>query len=113
MAYRRPKYNVPVNIIEYPDRFEARVYALGFDKEHISITISDDVMYISGIRTPEEEYPPFILQEYPIKSFERSFELSEHADQHQVSAKMENGAVLITILKTQASQKPDVEVTLE
>ncbi|MEL6392658.1 MAG: Hsp20/alpha crystallin family protein [Bacteroidota bacterium] len=111
-GYRRPKHNVPVNISEYPDRFEAKVYALGFAKEDISITISDDVMYISGHRKPVDEYPPFILQEYPIKSFERSFELSDHADQDRVSAKMDDGAVLITVMKTSASQKPDVEVDI-
>lgn len=111
--YRRPKHNVPVNISEYGDRFEARVYALGFSKENISITLSDDVIYISGRREPAEEHPPFILQEYPIKSFERSFELSERADQNAVGAKMEDGVLLITIMKTAASQKPDVEVEIE
>jgi len=111
-GYRRPKHNVPVNLLEFEDRFEAHVFALGFAKENISITVSDDVMYISGTRVPEEEHPPFMLQEYPIKSFERSFELSERADQEKISAQMVDGVVVITVLKTKAAQRPDVEVSI-
>ncbi|MEL6275833.1 MAG: Hsp20/alpha crystallin family protein [Bacteroidota bacterium] len=111
-GYRRPKHNVPVNLLEYEDRFEAHVFALGFPKENIAITVSDDVMYIAGTRQPSDEHPPFMLQEYPIKSFERSFELSERADQEQITAKMVDGVVIITILKTKAAQRPDVEVSI-
>ncbi|MEL6140805.1 MAG: Hsp20/alpha crystallin family protein, partial [Bacteroidota bacterium] len=55
---------------------------------------------------------PFMLQEYPIKSFERSFELSERADQEKISAQMVDGVVVITVLKTKAAQRPDVEVSI-
>lgn len=112
-GWRRPKHNVPVNIIEYQDRFEAHVYALGFAKADVSITVSDDIMYISGKRKPHEDRPNFILQEYPIKSFERSFELSERADQAQISAKMEEGVIVITVQKVASAQRPDVKVTVD
>lgn len=111
-GYRRPKHNVPVNIIEYDDRFEAYVYALGFSKEHIQITISNDTLYISGTRTPDEDRPNFLLQEYPIKSFERWFELSEKADQTKVSAEMVNGILIITVAKTAKASQPDVDVAI-
>lgn len=112
-GWRRPKHNVPVNIIEYDDRFEAHVYALGFAKENIRITVSNDVMYISGRREPAEEFPNFMLQEYPIKSFERSFELSEWADQTAISAKMVDGVTIISVHKTPDAKRPDVSVKVE
>jgi HSP20 family protein len=112
-AYRRPKYNVPVNIIEWPDKYEAHVYATGFAKEDIRITVSNDVLYISGRRTPEDDRPNFLLQEYPIKSFERWFELSEQADQTRISARYDSGVLIITVAKTQAATRPDVEVKVE
>lgn len=47
-VYRRPKYNVPVNISETETAFEVQVYATGFDKEHITISVIDDVLLIIG-----------------------------------------------------------------
>ncbi|MEM9931533.1 MAG: Hsp20/alpha crystallin family protein, partial [Bacteroidota bacterium] len=70
---RRPKHNVPVNILETPTGFEARVFCVGFAKEDIKISVFNDMIYISGTRTPADEHPDFLLQEYPIKSFERWF----------------------------------------
>src|SRR5690242_620277 len=35
MGFRRPKYNVPVNIIDSPGNYEVHVYAVSFDKENI------------------------------------------------------------------------------
>ncbi len=110
-GYRRPKYNVPVNIIEKEKEFEAWVYALGFSKENIRITVSNDVLYISGERTPEED-PHFLLQEYPIRAFERWFELSERADQSRITARVENGILIITVPKIADAVSPDVEVRI-
>src|SRR5687768_11281640 len=71
--YRRPKYNVPLNVVDNDTNFEVHVYALGFAKENIRISVQDDILYISGTRTIDENNPPnFSLQEYPVKSFERS-----------------------------------------
>lgn len=112
-AYRRPKYNVPVNIIEKGDGFEAHVYATGFSREQIRITVSHDVLYITGKREPAEEYPNFLLQEYPIKSFERWFELSDSADQKRITANMQEGVLVIRVPKTPEASRPDIEVDIQ
>lgn len=110
---RRPKHNVPVNIIDYPDRFEARVFCVGFKKEDVRISLARNVIYISGKRTPAVEHPDFLLQEYPIKSFERWFELSEIVDQEQVSASFEEGILVVTAPKTEAERTPEREVPVD
>ncbi|MEM7573702.1 MAG: Hsp20/alpha crystallin family protein [Bacteroidota bacterium] len=109
-AHRRAKFNVPVNIIEYDDRFECHLYATGFSRDQISITISDDVIYVSGRREPEEDRPNFLLHEFPIRVFERSFELSEAVDQAAVSAKQENGVLIIHAPKIAEAQRPDIQI---
>ena len=110
LGHRRAKFNVPVNIIEYDDRFECHIYATGFNRDQISITISDDVIYVSGRREPEEDRPNFLLHEFPIRVFERSFELSETVDQAAVTAKQENGVLIIKAPKVAEAQKPDVTI---
>lgn len=110
---RRPKHNVPVNIEETGAGFIARVYCVGFSKENVKIHVLDNMIYISGSRQPTEEFPNWLLQEYPIKSFERWFELSEHVDQEAISATFEDGILVITAPKTTAAQTPEREVPIE
>ena len=110
---RRPKHNIPVNIEETPTGFRAYVYCVGFDKENVRISLTNNLIYISGSRRPENDRPDFLLQEYPIKSFERWFELSEQVDQSAVTATFEGGILIIDAPKTQESQRPEREVPIE
>jgi HSP20 family protein len=110
---RRPKHNVPVNIQETATSFEAQVYCIGFAKEDVKINIFNDMIYISGTRKPANEYPDFLLQEYPIKSFERWFQLSEKVDQSAISASFENGVLVISAPKTPEASQPEREVTIK
>lgn len=110
---RRPKHNVPVNILETPTGFEARVFCVGFARENVRITIVNDMLYISGTRAPAEEYPDFLLQEYPIKSFERWFELSDKVDQKAITARFEDGVLVIDAPKVAAATSPEREVEIE
>lgn len=113
-GFRRPKYNVPVNIAETATGYEVHVYALGFDKENIKIAVTDGVLYISGTRTVDEAgLPKFSTQEYPVKSFERSVSLSENIDTTNIAAKQENGVLIVTLPKTAEAQKPAQEVKID
>lgn len=112
-AYRRPKHNVPVNIIEEDSYFEAWVYCISFNKEEVKIAVSDDVIYISGRRKPKNDAPNFLLQEYPIKSFERFFELSHRADQQKITARFEDGILKIHVPKTAEAQRAVQEVEID
>lgn len=107
---RRAKYNVPVNIIERDEEFEVWVYALAFDKENIKVSVIEDTLYIHGKREPEEEYPNFLLHEYPIKSFERSFELSHRVDKSKIKAVYENGILKLKIGKSEAAINPEINI---
>ncbi len=113
-GFRRPKYNVPVNIAETENTFDVYVYALGFDKENIKVSVTDGLLHISGTRTPDENnLPSFISQEYPIKSFERVVRLNEQVDTTSINAKQENGVLIITLPKTADAQKPAQEVKID
>ncbi len=112
-AYRRPKYDVPVNIAENESNYEISVYATGFSKENIKITVVNDLLYISGTRTIDENNAPnFTKQEFPVKSFERSFLLNGQVDAANITAKQENGVVLVTLPKTPEAQKPTQQINV-
>jgi len=109
--FRRPKYNLPINIADNETKFEVYVYALGYAKENIKISVQDDTLYISGTRTVDEEnLPNFSKQEYPIKSFERMLNLNGQVDTSAISAKQEDGVLIITLPKNAAAQQPSQEI---
>ena len=113
-GFRRPKYNVPVNIVDNRDNYEVHVYAVGFAKENIRLSVADGVLYIGGTREVDESnLPNFSRQEYPIKSFERVISLNEQVDTASISAKQENGVLIITLPKTPEAQKPAQEVKID
>lgn len=111
--FRRPKNNVPVNIIDKSDVFEVHVYALGFDKENIAVSVSDDLLYVNGTRTlAEGEDPNFVRQEYPIKSFERVIQLNDKVDVAAISARQENGVLIVTLPKKAEAARPEQKVEI-
>lgn len=112
-GFRRPKHNIPVNIIEHEDHTELRVHALTFDSKDIKVAVTDDVLYITGTRTPAVDRPNFLVQEYPIKSFERSFELGGHLDLEKIDATMEDGVLSITIQLNEKAKGPDKEIKIK
>jgi HSP20 family protein len=109
--FRRPKYSLPVNIADNETNFEIYVYALGYAKENIKISVQDDVLYISGTRAVDEEnLPNFSRQEYPVKSFERTLNLNGQVDIAAISAKQEDGVLIIMLPKNAEAQKPSQEI---
>jgi HSP20 family protein len=114
MGYRRPKYNVPVNIAETGSSYKVYVYAIGFDKENISISVADGVLYISGTRQVDEAtLPNFLRQEFPIKTFERAVMLNDEIDAAGITAKQQDGVLVITLPKTEEAQRPAQEIKVD
>jgi HSP20 family protein len=112
--FRRPKYNVPMNITDNETNFEVYVYAVGFDKQNIKLTVTDDVLYISGTRVlAEDEEPNFSRQEFPVKTFERVLNLNGQVEVENISARQENSVLIITLPKTTEAQKPAQEIKVD
>jgi HSP20 family protein len=110
-GYRRPKYNVPMNVLEKESAYEVHLYATGFDKANVKISVVEDILYVSGTRTlPADEEPAFRRQEFPVKSFERVLNLNRKVDTTQISATQTDGVLVITLPKSAESQRPAQEV---
>jgi HSP20 family protein len=112
MGMRRPKYNVPINITETETAYTVEVFATGFSKEDITVTVADDVLLISGSKKEVAE-KNFSRQEFPIKNFERSLDLNGQIDTEKVSAKNEHGVLLVTLPKSPEAQKTTRKIEVE
>ena len=112
--FRRPKYNVPLNIAETDTYYEVHVYAVGFDKAHISVTVEDDVLYIRGKREIDSNHPPrFRRQEFPVKHFERVVSLHGQVDITQIEAKQEGEVLKITLPKLPEAQAASQKINID
>lgn len=110
-GYRRPKHNMPVNVMEHPENFEVFVFATGFDKENIKISVTNDVLFISGTRNVPEDYAPeFTLQEFPVRSFERSLALNGKVELNGITARQENGVLIIDLPKTASAKSEEKSI---
>jgi len=112
-GYRRPRNNIPVNIIQNDEDIEVRIHALTFDPDNIVVSVTDNVLYISGTREPEVDKPNFLLQEYPIKSFERSFELGSDLDLENIQARMSDGVLVVKIPHGERAKAPDIKIEIK
>ena len=85
---------------------DSKNYNLSFDlpgvgKKDVDISISSDVLTVSGSRelnnSHDENYSRFNKIQYG--EFEKSFHLPESADQSKINAKMDSGVLTLTIKK--------------
>jgi HSP20 family protein len=112
-GWRRPKYNVPVNIAETESSYEITVYATGFRKENIKISLADDVLYISGTRSIDENDPPhFLSQEFPVKSFERMITITKEVDRSNIKARQEDQVLIISLPKSAEALQPPQDIAV-
>ena len=111
--YRRPKYNVPVNIAETETAYEVSIYATGFDKANIKLSVADDSLYIMGTREAGDPAPQFMKQEFPVKSFERVLALNGQVDTGRISARQEGGILYVSLPKTEKAKTPAQEITVD
>ena len=109
--FRRPKYSLPINIADNETNYEVYVYALGYAKENIKISVQEDTLYISGTRqVDEEKLPNFSKQEYPVKSFERMLNLNGKVDAADITARQDDGVLIITLPKNAEAQRPSQDI---
>lgn len=89
------------NILENDKEFEIQLELAGFNKEDVKLNIEKDLLSISGSRKSDEknENTNVHLRQIVEGSFERSFYLPEDIAEDKISAKLENGVLVVRIPK--------------
>jgi HSP20 family protein len=105
----------PVDINEYPDRFELYIDLPGVDPKSVEITLDNDVLTLSGERAiarraSEEQQVVRQRIERSHGRFHRRFILPETVDTERVSAKGRDGVLELTIAKQARAQPRRISV---
>ena len=94
-----------VNVYEHDDKISIVAEIPGLDKKNVSVDVEDQVLTISGDKHGlQDDGGKCITRELKQSSFKRSFNLGDHLDGDDVSAKFKDGMLSISIPKKEPEQ---------
>ena len=104
-----------VNIKESEEAFIVEMAAPGLDKNDFKISLNSGTLMISSEKKSENEVKEdsrYSRREFSYQSFCRSFSLPEGADAEKISARYDNGILLVNIPKREEIKR-NLERTIE
>lgn len=108
--------NVPsVNISENTDGFHMELAVPGLTREDFQIAVDKDRLTISAQKTmnSEKAEKTFTRREFNYSTFARTFYLPKTVDKDRISAKYENGILMVTVPKKAEVVKEEKSRTIQ
>jgi HSP20 family protein len=103
----------PVNVQEHSDRYELFVFAPGLTKADFLINLQGDVLTIATKQQENERSTHnWTRREYQPGGFERQFVLNEKIDRENVSARYEDGVLIVAMQKLPGQDQPAQEIAV-
>ena len=90
------------NVLENEKDYSVEMMVPGYDKSDFQLNVENNMLIVSANKEEKKEEKndsKVIFREYSVKSFERSFTLSNDVDSNKIEAKYENGVLSIHIPK--------------
>lgn len=109
------RYPTPrVDVAEHDERFEVTVDLPGFDREDISVRVTDSQLHI---RAEQEESEPeaeleYLRRERHHRTMTRTVQLPQAVDEDAVTAAYENGVLSVTLPKQEPSESEGRHIPL-
>lgn len=106
------RYFVPTtDIFETEDALTVVMEVPGVDREAIDISVEDGVLKVEAKIDPAKyEGMEPLYTEYNVGHFARSFTLSNKVDQQQISAKLEDGVLALTLKKAKEAMPRKISI---
>lgn len=106
----------PVNIRETNDGFELHLVVAGLKKEDFKISADRNMLHVSHEQPAEnkDQQPEgkWLRNEYRVRSFKRSFTLSDKVDTSKISAKYADGILMVSLPKKEAAEPSAHEISV-
>jgi HSP20 family protein len=106
------RYFVPTtDIFETKDALTMVMEVPGVDKEAVDISVENQVLKVKAKIDPSKyEGMEPLYTEYNVGHFARSFTLSNKIDQQQISAKLEDGILTLTLNKAKEAMPRKISI---
>lgn len=104
--------SMAVDLVEQDDEFLAMVDLPGFDREDVDIRVTDHTLRIEAEREEavDEESDQYLRQERRHESARRSVTLPDEVDTENVTARMKNGVLTVTLPKLEAKEARRIDI---
>ena len=106
-----------VNVKETDKAYEIEIANPGFTKDETNIKIEDNVIYVSMTNESkegqEDENHKYHVKQWSKSSYQESWNIPENVIQEQISAKNNDGVLVITLPKNENYKKPENIRTIE
>jgi len=103
---------MPIDMVEYEDKFEVVANLPGFKKENVKISINDNEVVITATQAEksEEQKGTLYRSERYQGNYRRTVYLNDFSDKEGIKANFENGVLYLTIPKK--APKPVQEISI-
>lgn len=109
MARKTDRYftNPAMNVVQIDQGIELHLALPGFNKEQVDISVHNDVLTIKSKLEAGDNEPKYRLREFNYSQFNKSFTLPEDYDQESITARFENGVLIVGLSKKAELQAPE------
>ncbi len=107
--------SMAVDIVEHDDEFVVTVDLPGFEREDVVLNVTDHALRIEANRDMETETAEenYLRQERREKSMHRSIRLPDEVEKDEVTARMKNGVLTVTLPKIDVEEARTVDIDVE
>ena len=102
----------PVDIYETPEGLVLLADMPGVALNDLEVRLEENVLTIQGKAKHAVESEP-IYREFELANFFRQFELSDQVDQEKISARLNNGVLMLQLPRAEQAKPRQIHVQIE
>jgi HSP20 family molecular chaperone IbpA len=107
-------YRPSVDIIEKPDELVLLADMPGVCSDHIDVRFEKGTLTIHGrVKDRQPENTEYLLREYGIGDFYRTFQVNETINAEHISAEFSNGVLTLHLPKVEAVKPRKIQVSVK
>jgi len=107
---REQAHRLPLDAYVTPDEIVIVANMPGVKPENVEITLEGDTLTIKAERPAPVENVDYVLQERPYGLFQRTLSINIPVDAGKAEAKYEDGLLILTVPKAEASKPKTIQV---
>jgi HSP20 family protein len=115
LGWRQSVEPMALDLVERDGEFVATVDLPGFERDDVDVRVTDHTLRIDAERETrseeeEEEAERYVRRERRRESAHRSLRLPAEVDAESVTARMENGVLVVTLPKREVEEAHDIAI---
>lgn len=104
--------SMAVDLAEHDDAFVVTVDLPGFERDEVEVRLADRTLHVDAEHeeTAEEAEEAYLRRERRHESMHRSLRLPAEVDEEDVTARMKNGVLTLTLPKVEAEEARRIDI---